>query len=34
MDDYITKPVNRQALEEALESLIFTASAAAPVTAS
>jgi PAS domain S-box-containing protein len=24
MDDYITKPVNRQALEEALESLIFT----------
>jgi CheY-like chemotaxis protein len=33
MDDYVTKPVNRQTLEEVLESLIFTA-AASPAPAS
>jgi PAS domain S-box-containing protein len=33
MDDYITKPVNRQTLEEVLESLIFTTAAAATADA-
>jgi CheY-like chemotaxis protein len=33
MDDYVTKPVNRQTLEEVLESLIFTTAGAPTVDA-